>query len=249
MSGAGKSTISRLLLEAVPDSLLVAEDQTILLPESRTVFPFARAAAERSEPSGNDVVWQAFGSAAPRRLHAAPRFAQAQVPLVAARVFFIGTRTAPDPLAEGTPQSSVTWWSAELEGEMHAAGLPLDHAEPSASAWLLHWKRPLVEHERQREFDLLSRGESLLLKAAGAHTGAHRIERPPAPILESIPASAGLLEFAAHLRPPIPPPEGTTGGRILMRLARAFSDAQFHRLEPGGTPAKTVDAMKAAVGC
>ena len=203
-SGAGKTTLSRLLQE-LPGGVytLAAEDFLMIDPAARVLHPYPRAASIRHGAHGDDSAdWAGMGDEATlKSLAAAGTCIDTPLSLEQGRVFLLGgsERSVP-PAPTATDARCILWASAasdDLMRALRASGLPFEHCTLARRVPGLVFSRALDAGEVQLATSTLFTHGSLPLGITGAGDGGrapHRfLSRPEATPLAGSEAIHRLL--------------------------------------------------------
>jgi hypothetical protein len=261
-SGAGKTTLTRQLLQAEFGCSQIAEDVLVLDPVDSVLHPFPRALAIRTAedtPGAEATFGFADETRQGRPLEAFAAEAMA-TPLRDASVFLLA-RAADEPRGETRVQETgpargerawVSWADEQTKPALESAGLPVTRLEIGSSVAIIDYGRALTNEERALQHRLFETLEIMHLHSAplpasrgwaenpvepAAPAGTYR--RPESPMCELMEPGEGIRGCLAHLRRVTGVQSPGEASRVFLRLAKALSSARFHRLVPGGTPHQT----------
>jgi len=231
-SGAGKTTLA-MELAGADGWRYVAEDWVLLDADGARILPFPRALNVRDGAGGETVVE-----------HPGPRGATASLDRATVAILNVSANDPPCGVA------GETWWMTSATDALRAriVGAGGDVEDDG----------PLVRASFVASLPGVARGELLAAcepdgalvvqtsRGVARRRSSRPTQRPPAPELRAIESSYALQVLMPQVIRPVGNSQGGTA--LLMRLARAFSQARFVAVVPGGTPAQTAHALREAAG-
>ena len=253
-SGAGKTTLTRLLLESHPGWRILAEDTILVDGPRRLALPFPRAAALREAGDAPGIKWGPIGAPGPAKLLEAPatgRLVTTELPLAGTHIVLLERHeTMLQPAAEsGQPNDPELTWTTYADQALEAAlcqsELPFAHLRLADGVACLRFHRPLKTAERlQLEVMLEHAGAVTLHVEPAREARIWRGERPASPRIEPLAASDGIHRTLKHIRRQTARQAADPPGKAFLRLAQALGECRFHLLVPGGTPEETRETLE-----
>ncbi|MEQ8820181.1 MAG: hypothetical protein RLY93_08025 [Sumerlaeia bacterium] len=247
-SGAGKTTLTRCLIDSGAGWVLLAEDTLAIPLREGLIHPFPRSGSLKRpdrDPSQADAKagWQSWECVWPE-----PASLQgASIVLLSHRM---GAGQTPINAA-GEEQPFTIWFSTPFAGPFQPSlfpGVEIRRAgERFGFGYLELPAKPSLA--LLGEIDRLARqeGAMILFQHAGDSSTDLMPERPANPSLETLKPSQGLTSLASVIRRPSQSAPSLPLGRVFIDLAASLRECSFWRFTPGGTPHRSARVLEDAV--